>query len=401
MSDLEALREQLSALLDGVLAEEEARLVRARIEADASVRAEYEALRATVEAVRALPAVPAPEELSARVAAALPRGRRFLLPLGLVAAAAAILAAVLIAPHLANQGQPPPEELARGEPPSPAPALAAEKETVDGERRPMVGPSSAVQPDLRQPTDNADVPSEEASKLRDSAAAASATTTLVEPDQAGGEKPPEAPAPPPADEGARLQPADPGAKDKRADPEARLAYLKALEQLKPDAVMSRIREAAADARFSGALAAEETEVQLMSLEEVVSLRATLARVYPVPLPGRAGDRPKEGVTIPAPRPGQRELGMWVEGDAAELASLRVFLDRLARGELRPPTERRAREETKEEGANAGGGDAVAAGGAVREEAASKRGGAKKSRLHLRLLYPEPVDPSPPPEPPGR
>ncbi|MGQ0614905.1 MAG: anti-sigma factor family protein [Planctomycetaceae bacterium] len=407
MSDRELLREQLSALLDGLLGEEEARLLRARIGADADVRAEYEALRATVEAVRALPSVPAPAELAMRVTAALPRGRRLLLPTSLAAVAAALLAALLILPRLGEHGTPAPGALARAEAPSPPPPPASsDLETAEGERRPMAGPPSAVPPDLREPTDDEQASRAETAKVRDRAEVPSVGVT-VELDQPGGEQKTEEPPPPRADEMARLQPADAEEKDKRAGPEERLAYLTALERMTPEAVRSRVTEEAADEKLGDAAAGAESEVALLSLAEAVSLRATLARVYPVPLPGRPGDRPKEGVTIPAPRPGQRELGLWVEGDAAELAALRVWLARLARGELRLLPGRPAREEAREGGGDARGGDGAAAGAAAAaeerssKESAAKRAGAKKNRLHVRLVYPEPVDPTPTPAPPGR
>lgn len=68
MSDIDdTLREELSALLDGALPEERAAALRARLESDAALRKEYEELRRTVAAVRALPRASAPPELRARL----------------------------------------------------------------------------------------------------------------------------------------------------------------------------------------------------------------------------------------------------------------------------------------------------------------------------------------------
>jgi len=68
VSDIDdTLREELSALLDGVLPEERAAELRRDIESDAALRKEYEELRRTVAAVRALPRPSAPAELRARL----------------------------------------------------------------------------------------------------------------------------------------------------------------------------------------------------------------------------------------------------------------------------------------------------------------------------------------------
>jgi hypothetical protein len=68
VSDIDdTLREELSALLDGALPEERAGELRRRLESDAALRKEYEELRRTVAAVRALPRPSAPDELRARL----------------------------------------------------------------------------------------------------------------------------------------------------------------------------------------------------------------------------------------------------------------------------------------------------------------------------------------------
>ena len=63
----DAMREQLDALLDGVLPEVEASALRARIDTDDLLRAEYDRRRRTVELVRALPTARAPEGFAASV----------------------------------------------------------------------------------------------------------------------------------------------------------------------------------------------------------------------------------------------------------------------------------------------------------------------------------------------
>jgi hypothetical protein len=68
VSDIDfTLREELSALLDGVLPEERAVELRRHLESDAALRKEYEELRRTIAAVRALPRPSAPPELRARL----------------------------------------------------------------------------------------------------------------------------------------------------------------------------------------------------------------------------------------------------------------------------------------------------------------------------------------------
>ncbi|MHC4137061.1 MAG: hypothetical protein ACYS0K_19075 [Planctomycetota bacterium] len=68
MSDIDdTLREELSALLDGALPEERATELRRRLESDAALRKEYEELRRTVAAVRALPRSSVPAGFRARL----------------------------------------------------------------------------------------------------------------------------------------------------------------------------------------------------------------------------------------------------------------------------------------------------------------------------------------------
>jgi len=88
------LREELGALLDGVLPEDRARELRLRLEEDAALRQEYEELARTVAAVRALPRAGAPDALRRRVDAALAGGGGTVHRFRWLAVAAALLVAV-------------------------------------------------------------------------------------------------------------------------------------------------------------------------------------------------------------------------------------------------------------------------------------------------------------------
>ncbi len=95
------LREELDALLDGALPEEQAAALRARIEQDADVRAEYQRRRRTVELVRALPLErPADDFVAQTMArlpvAAAPRRNPLIFWVGGLAAAAAIMLVVFL-----------------------------------------------------------------------------------------------------------------------------------------------------------------------------------------------------------------------------------------------------------------------------------------------------------------
>ena len=97
----DSLREELSAYIDGVLEESRVRDVKRLIEADADVRAEYDALRRCVGMLHALPDEPAPPVLRERVLDRLSKGRVVRLPVwvrGAVPLAATLLLVVLIWP---------------------------------------------------------------------------------------------------------------------------------------------------------------------------------------------------------------------------------------------------------------------------------------------------------------
>ena len=88
--------DELNAYLDGVLEPERVRALEERLSRDAELREELDELRRTVDLLHALAEEPAPAELRARILGALPRGRRFVLP-SYVTAAAGLAAAVLVA----------------------------------------------------------------------------------------------------------------------------------------------------------------------------------------------------------------------------------------------------------------------------------------------------------------
>jgi len=101
----DALREELSALLDGVLPEERAKELRRRIREEPELFREYAELERAVLAVRALPRKPAPPELRARLRRSLGerRGRGRIFRLGALAVAATALLATGLALYLRRE----------------------------------------------------------------------------------------------------------------------------------------------------------------------------------------------------------------------------------------------------------------------------------------------------------
>ncbi len=114
----DALREELSALIDGALPEERAKELRRRIREDKDLSREYAELERAVLAVRALPRTGAPPELRARLDVSLRPRRGRILRLGVLAVAATVLLAVGLALHLRGGGAPRHFE-AKDEPPAP------------------------------------------------------------------------------------------------------------------------------------------------------------------------------------------------------------------------------------------------------------------------------------------
>ena len=108
----DALREELTALLDDALPQERAAELRARMETDARLRREFDELRQTVGMVRALPQERAPDELRERLRAGTARPTRAPAPIfrwvGSIAAAAAVAA---VAFFLVQTQEQPPEVL--------------------------------------------------------------------------------------------------------------------------------------------------------------------------------------------------------------------------------------------------------------------------------------------------
>ncbi|MHC4578579.1 MAG: anti-sigma factor family protein [Planctomycetota bacterium] len=158
------LREELSALLDGVLPEERAAELRRRLETDAALRKEFDELRRTVAAVRALPRERAPAQLRARLERRLagpPAGgiRRLRRRLAVAAVLALAVAAGVLATRPTERDEfEEARKTARQEEPSPEPpaeefeggdkldVAAAEKE---GDR--PLGPDLEAPRDQRPP----------------------------------------------------------------------------------------------------------------------------------------------------------------------------------------------------------------------------------------------------------
>jgi len=93
----DALREELSALIDGALPEERAKELLRRIREDKDLSREYAELERAVLAVRALPRRGAPPDLRARLDASLRPRRGRILRFGALAVAATVLLAVGLA----------------------------------------------------------------------------------------------------------------------------------------------------------------------------------------------------------------------------------------------------------------------------------------------------------------
>jgi len=135
----DGLREELSALIDGVLPEERAKELRQRIREEPDLFREYAELERTVHAVRALPRRGAPPDLRARVRASI-GGRRSggrIFRLGALAAAATVLLALGLALYLRKdapvhyEAREDKEEAMKREVPAPPAAPAEVAEAAD------------------------------------------------------------------------------------------------------------------------------------------------------------------------------------------------------------------------------------------------------------------------------
>jgi hypothetical protein len=105
-NDESSLHELLSALLDNELPEAEARELRARIESDPGLRAEYESLQRTVQAVRGMERASAPPELRAGVRRRTRRPRPILRLFAGVGAGLAAAAVLMVAVQFATDSKP-------------------------------------------------------------------------------------------------------------------------------------------------------------------------------------------------------------------------------------------------------------------------------------------------------
>lgn len=102
------LREELNALVDGELEEARADELRARIETDDELRAEFDRLRRVADLVRGLPSARA--NLAGDVMARLPSRGRLLRPWPWIGGLAAAAAAVLVGVVMLREDEPRPEQ---------------------------------------------------------------------------------------------------------------------------------------------------------------------------------------------------------------------------------------------------------------------------------------------------
>jgi hypothetical protein len=112
------LSEELNALVDGELAEERATELRARLESDGELRAEFDRLRRVADLVKALP--PARANLVEDVMASLPPRGHVLRPWAWLGGLAAAAAAVIVSVALWEREPPPPTGWTEAKGPRPA-----------------------------------------------------------------------------------------------------------------------------------------------------------------------------------------------------------------------------------------------------------------------------------------
>jgi hypothetical protein len=326
------LREEISLWLDDLLPADRVDALRRRIESDPAARREYETLRRAVEALRALPAAPAPAELLRRIeSAAAPRARRRgrILFLGAAAALAAglLLSLRLLFPageapatgadRLARVPRALPRDAAdRGEPAVPAAAAGAPA----AEEAPGAPPAEGDRGRLGDPE-----------KRRGGAA---------------GEREKKE-APPNGDVPLRLLDVPPAGPE-RAD------YLKRLGTAAPEA----IRKALATTRDAKTLAGPVWSFRVASAEEARILGAALERAFPAP----PSPEPEAKVTLAGV---QRMEELRISATDVEAARVASWLERFA-------------------GASAAA--ARAPGVSVREEAGQGREAPKPRLFRIRLLY---------------
>jgi anti-sigma factor RsiW len=178
-----ALREDLSAYIDGRLSPEDKRRLEEHLDACAGCRSELEELRSVVEAMRSLPTVPAPRSFAIEPAA-VPRPRpvgapRASLALGGLSAAALVVFAVILGADLLTR--PGAETVRKAAPEAMAPAALeagegaqadeanAGGETFAPEEAPaptVVAPSEAPPaPTVAAPGEATEVPEDRAAEV--------------------------------------------------------------------------------------------------------------------------------------------------------------------------------------------------------------------------------------------
>jgi anti-sigma factor RsiW len=310
----DALREELSALVDGALEEPRASELRARLAADEALRSEYEAIRSVAEAVRGLPREPAPQALAARVRAGLPRARRLPLLLG---AAAALAAGVLVALALPSGSGAPGRDrrLAKTEP-SPARDSRVPEPVAEAAPRGIAGPSGAVPPGLRAP------PAADLGTAAEEASPRAARDSKAER----------------TEEQASISPARAGAPVRTV--EERAAYFARLRAMKPEELRRHIEGFAPPPERERAYARDApAETVLASLEEAQTVRALLLAAFPpadAPKAARGAAAPPAGAEVAGPR--WRSFPLSLDAPPPSRAGVRGWLAHLSTGTPppRPP-----------------------------------------------------------------
>jgi len=359
----DALREELSALLDGALEEPRASELRARLAREPELSAEYEALEAVVRAVRALPPERAPAELRAAVRERLPRSR--IVPMGLVAVAA--LAAALLVAVLLRPGEEAPvggRELASGG----AGRGAGTDAPKDADRpRTGVGPNSAVPPDLRAPVgtgrvaDDVAEESEHSVGLEGKAAEQQASLRVEE------------------------------VRDRLDTPEARKAYFARLRALSGEEVRAHLgrfdppaAKAEVSARMRGA-APSPLEAVVPGVDEAQEIRQILLIAFPPPSKEEVVRRDVETTSVELAPEGWGRLDLHVAAATDWAPHIGAWLQTVSVAAPPAPPKPDA-------GPAAGGGTPAEA--AKAKEPGVRLGSAKRTvpPLEIRILFPAPPPP---------
>ena len=378
MSDIDdTLREELSALLDGVLPEERAVELRRHLESDAALRKEYEELRRTVAAVRALPRPSAPAELRARLERKLMappatgiRRLRFRLAIAAVvtvAVGAGVLALRPSPPQPVLEEARQPDSVRSGEtrkPPAglgdrPAKQVEVEAEAVDERLGRNLREPVAVPSPPEAPAEEKETYREDAAPVRSAKAKRMAEDDITIPELEGVRK------------GAARDAEQDGAVptllalavQARVEPETRMPYLSRLNRLNSEKLEAHLRELNATlvaARNTTAALPPSANLTVTDADEarqVFSLLNKLARTAgrrpqaTIRLPGRGGGTPLLMAEVEVTPQQWESVGAWLKlmdvTDARTRAPITV-----EEGRSRDPQKKKARAkaESKDMGA---------------------------------------------------